>query len=195
MSGFSLRNVFAFAGFCDNAHDHAHKEQYVTALLAKSTPYQRQLTEVFNDLPYAQRLGDALRKTPARHLRAMIENDITIVLDNRIKTAREGFWDDAIGAILYTTPNGKILSVFDDGKSGTRDAAFHRTIRNQAVPAIKTLAELLKKKKDLPDVLIGADVHSYPPGNSCFEWQKKKEFKGTLRKTPELENPPVKLKP
>ncbi len=110
----ALTLVFGLAACGESAADLQRKTELVEQLSERAVATCVLQEEAPAGKPYIERLTDVLTETRATTLDYLIENDITVCLDQRLQGQQSTFWGDEAEGIYY--PDVKVISLWDNGQ-------------------------------------------------------------------------------
>ncbi|MBI1215854.1 MAG: hypothetical protein GC185_08560 [Alphaproteobacteria bacterium] len=192
----SLMVAFALAGCAENPQDVARKPEVVSTMVEASADMCQTGPVHADAAAYKARLEHVLMKVRTADLETLQKEKITVCLDQRLAHENTGFWDAHARAVYYNGkgPEGKILSLTDDGKQ-PEEAGFWHTGYSTAYyrdgEMIRTLAKRIRNGDVAPQ---GEKMYAGLMGKyNAVYWRAAHKFdQGTIAKNPQLEKPPVK---
>ncbi len=169
---------------CESDEDIARKEGLADELIKSSTVSCDLQSEPPQTEHYTARLKSVLMDTMSKTLDFIIENDITVCLDQRLGSQSLGFFDYKADALFY--PETKTLTLSDNGDY----ADFHSD---------NLLSEFKRQYGDGELASINQLQMGYTYSRSrgkgrktVHNWEDNAESKGAIENNPYLLTPPLK---
>ncbi|MBI1215038.1 MAG: hypothetical protein GC185_04365 [Alphaproteobacteria bacterium] len=186
-----LRDVFAKVGFCDSTQELARKPGVIDALVQRALERADTQDDRPQNPPYAARLRAALDRASTSTLECLLENDVTVCLDQRFSQMKSGFFDTEIVAAFYNDKDAKVLSLFDDGTD--KGYFLQRGLLDCADDALNGAAcEIVKRKDKLPALSFGCMEFNAATKTNTFEWENARGYAKEIRKNRWLVKPPLR---
>jgi hypothetical protein len=199
-----------FGGVAQGAdHDFLSKQDVIARIIKDSIQRCDPQTQYHSVDPYGARLASALKTSGKEPLRNLLENKITVCLDQRLSHQNTGAWyelnHNPLYAGYYSRNGHKVLTLWDNGKAeasniiyGFIDALRGELNNTQSDQAIDGIFEKsLEKKGNLSPLFA---VLSSPLGK-FFEgrdkrlyayWTPSSDLKEEMDANPSLITPPIR---
>ena len=175
---------------CESTEDIARKPALVDEIVETSLGRCDLQKEFTQTATYETRLEEVLMKAYAESLDFILENNVTVCLDQRLEDARKkgGTWDLPAHALYYTEAN--VLSLFDNGDDYDHTGTFETTASSYGGKALDRFDYEYDARdlKDLPDLALGRYVGGKTP---YFSWDDDGSDYAVIENNPDLWEPPL----
>ena len=175
---------------CESADDAERKPGLVDEIVSTSLERCDLQEEFAQSVTYETRLEEALMGAYSSSLDFVIENDITICLDQRLEDAShdKGFMSRTAHALYY--PDQNVMTLFDNGDDEMHSGSFETTASDYS----GRLIDKFEYKFDADDLSSMNDIHiGYRRSGkgSKYRWYSGAEDYGVVENNAELLTPPL----
>lgn len=170
----------------ENDEDIARKPELVETVLAQSLAACDLQSDLSQKAPYEERLREVFESTYSVTLDYLINEGITVCLDQRIADARDasGTWDQRADAFYY--PDEKILTLYDNGNSYANSGTFEQTAGDYGDDLLDSFRRGYRGiLQNYPDLQLG---YNHSKGTA---WVDGGSDYAIAQKNPELLEPPI----
>lgn len=195
VSAITLGGVAAMVGgimwlTSESDEDLARKPALVDAVISNSLARCDLQAQFSQSSSYEDRLREALMKTESKSLDYVLEQGVTLCLDQRLGQAHEvaGTWDLSAHALYY--PKEKVISLFDNGNDRDHAGMLETTAASYSHKAIDDFEyEYSETNIDrFNSVMIGRYIGGKTPH---FSWDEDATDYAVIEKNSELLTPPL----
>lgn len=179
-----------YAYHYENDEDKARKPDLINKIAQKAEQNCDLQEEFAQSMSYDARLKTAISQTKSQTLDFIINNDITLCLDQRIGKQNNGFFDYTVNALYY--PQQKIISIYDNGKDPSEAGFFEYDTTSY----MGHLLEEFSNEYSSQDLKY---LHSVKFGNAAatkyglyYEFEEDAENYSVIKNMPELLKPPLR---
>jgi hypothetical protein len=142
---------------------------------------------------YAERLTKVLNDVPTSSLKTLQQKNITVCLDQRLQTQKDGFWESTVSGVFYPGKDGGgIMTWRDNGMQPAQEGFWNSNPSSYyGSDAVDKLAQEARNGKlPGPGGYMTGDV--YGSKSHYADWDRATTVKGALATNPQLQQPPVK---
>ncbi|MEZ0261626.1 MAG: hypothetical protein ACAH80_11500 [Alphaproteobacteria bacterium] len=199
MAGF-FKNIFNHIVHGESTVDLERKQPVAEEVLQHSLAHADTSVDDFGNA-YADRLREVLMETRTVDLELLRDRKITICLDTRLSSQKQGFFDKEILGIFYNDGvKGGTIALWDNGKTSQNTGFFDRSAYAHGSDMLEKMAWLMRTGNiDNDQVRYYFASYTRSTGKTTktyTEWRSGYNFDdGTIGKNPELLKPPLKKKP
>lgn len=182
-----LRTIFSKVGLCESHADLARKPELAAQLAQRSMAVTDPACWTPGTTPYAERLEKMLIRAESKALDSMIAQNITVCLDNRLKTMRADTPAQEVHILFYNGP-AKVFSMNDFGKTEQECSTGEKISHQLSLKAMNELHYwgdvLITKPLLTRSVMLAhqAVIHY---------WTNAEKYEKLLQNNPGLAKPPL----
>ena len=195
-----------FGGIAQGAnHSFLSKQEVIARIIQDSIHRCDSQTQYHSVAPYGARLATALKTSGDEAIRNILNNKITVCLDQRLSHQKKGAWyefnHNPLYAGYYSQNGRKVLTLWDNGKAGASNIFEAFRGENNSAQSDQAIDGIFEKSLEKKGNLTPLFAVTSSPLGKFFEgrdkrlyayWAPSSDLKEEMDANPSLITPPIK---